>query len=410
MGKSKGVRRLPELIEAAAAVVGAGDLEQVLRGLVAEAKAATGARYAALGVIGEHGVLSEFLHDGFTEEQTARIGALPTGKGVLGTLVREKRTIRLDSIADHADSYGFPPNHPPMRSFLGVPVAAGGKAFGNLYLTEKKGGFTDDDVVLVEALSRIAGSAVTTARLQERLRSIAVGEDRERIARDLHDSVIQDLFAVGLALQGIAERVTDSAAAATIDASVDRLDGVVEALRAYIFQLRTSGDRRQLDDRLQELVSRMGSAYPASVTLEIAIARLPTGQLEDEVVKFVTEALSNALRHSRGTRVEVVVDADDDSAQVVVSDNGAGFDPSLTATGMGLANLSARAEGLGGEVQVKSGGLGDDRRGSSADQVTGRPEVSESARPSIHDLTVDSATRRNSTRSTTLPSWPSGGW
>ncbi len=354
MGKSKGVRRLPELIEAAAAVVGAGDLEQVLRGLVAEAKAATGARYAALGVIGEHGVLSEFLHDGFTEEQTARIGALPTGKGVLGTLVREKRTIRLDSIADHADSYGFPPNHPPMRSFLGVPVAAGGKAFGNLYLTEKKGGFTDDDVVLVEALSRIAGSAVTTARLQERLRSIAVGEDRERIARDLHDSVIQDLFAVGLALQGIAERVTDSAAAATIDASVDRLDEVVEALRAYIFQLRTSGDRRQLDDRLQELVSRMGSAYPASVTLEIAIARLPTGQLEDEVVKFVTEALSNALRHSRGTRVEVVVDADDDSAQVVVSDNGAGFDPSLTATGMGLANLSARAEGLGGEVQVKS--------------------------------------------------------
>ena len=115
-----------------------------------------------------------------------------------------------------------------MRSFLGVPVAAGGRAFGNLYLTEKEGGFTDDDVMLVEALSRIAGSAVTTARLQERLRSMAVGEDRERIARDLHDSVIQDLFAVGLALQGIAERVTDPTAASTIEESVDRLDLVVE--------------------------------------------------------------------------------------------------------------------------------------------------------------------------------------
>ena len=354
MSKPTGVHRLPELIEAAAAVVGAGDLEQLLRGLVAEAKGATGARYAALGVIGEHGVLTEFLHDGLTDEQAARIGELPTGKGVLGTLVREKRTIRLDSIADHPDSYGFPPNHPPMRSFLGVPVAAGGRAFGNLYLTEKEGGFTDDDVMLVEALSRIAGSAVTTARLQERLRSIAVGEDRERIARDLHDSVIQDLFAIGLALQGIAERVTDSKAASTIEVSVDRLDGVVEALRAYIFQLRTTGDRRQLDDRLQELVSRMGTAYPASVTLEIAITRLPTGQLEDEVVKVVTETLSNALRHSRGTRVEVIVDADTESARVVVSDNGVGFDPTLAVTGMGLANLRARAERLGGDVHVRS--------------------------------------------------------
>ncbi len=98
----------------------------------------------------------------------------------------------------------------------------------------------------------------------------------------------------------------------------------------------------------------MGSAYPASVTLEIAISRLPIGQLEDEVVKFVTEALSNALRHSRGTRVEVVVDADADSTRVLVSDNGIGFDPTLTVTGMGLANLAARAERLGGEVQVKS--------------------------------------------------------
>jgi signal transduction histidine kinase len=354
MSQTTAVHRLPGLIEAAAAVVGAGDLEQVLRGLVAEAKAATGAKYAALGVIGEHGVLTEFLHEGLTAEQVARIGALPTGKGVLGTLVRENRTIRLDSIADHPDSQGFPPNHPAMHSFLGVPVAAGGKAFGNLYLTEKKGGFTEDDELLIEALSRIAGSAVTTARLQERLRSIAVGEDRERIARDLHDSVIQDLFAVGLALQGIAERVTDRTAASTIEESVDRLDVVVEALRAYIFQLRTTGSRRQLDDRLQELVSRLGSAYPAAVTLEIGVVGLPTGQLEDEVVKFVTEALSNALRHSRGGTVEVIVDADRDWCWITVSDDGIGFDPALTPTGMGLTNLTARASRLGGDSEVTS--------------------------------------------------------
>lgn len=354
MPETGAVQRLPELIEAAAAVVGAGDLEHVLRSLVAEARTATGAGYAALGVIGEHGGLTDFLYEGLEPEEAARIGSLPTGKGVLGTLVREKRTIRIDSISEHPDSYGFPPNHPPMGTFLGVPVAAGGRAFGNLYLTEKEGGFTDDDVVLVEALSRIAGSAVTTARLQDRLRSIAVGEDRERIARDLHDSVIQDLFAVGLALQGVAERVGEGTAASTLDESVDRLDRVVESLRAYIFQLRTTGGRRQLDERLQELVSRLGSAYPAAVTLEIGIVGLLNDHLEDEVVKLVTEGLSNALRHSKGTEIEIVVDGDDEGCRIVVRDNGVGFDPDLPYTGLGLANLEARSARLGGEAVIDS--------------------------------------------------------
>ncbi|HSJ85561.1 MAG TPA: GAF domain-containing sensor histidine kinase [Acidimicrobiia bacterium] len=354
MAPPSAVHRLPGLIEAAAAVVGAGDLEHTLRRLVAEARTATGATYAALGIIGEHGVLTEFFYEGLSAEEAARIGSLPMGKGVLGTLVREKTTIRIDSIADHPESYGFPPNHPAMGNFLGVPVAAGGKAFGNLYLTDKTGGFTDDDVMLVEALSRIAGSAVTTARLQERLRSIAVGEDRERIARDLHDSVIQDLFAVGLGLQGIAEVVTDNDAATTLEEAVDRLDTVVEELRAYIFQLRSGGGRRQLDERLQELVSRLGSAYPTPVTLEIGSLSPSDERLEDEVVKIVTEALSNALRHSRGTKIEVVVLDEDGWYRIMVRDDGSGFDPAARRAGLGLANLSARASKLGGMAEITS--------------------------------------------------------
>jgi signal transduction histidine kinase len=348
------VDRLPGLIDAAASVVGAGDLEHLLRRLVAEARAATGAQYTALGVIGEHGVLTEFLHEGFEPDQVARIGALPTGKGVLGTLVRENRTIRLDSISDHPDSFGFPAHHPAMKTFLGVPVSSGGRAFGNLYLTEKAGGFTDEDVMLVEALSKIAGAAVTTFRLQDRLRLIAVGEDRERIARDLHDSVIQDLFAVGLALQGISQLVSDITAAATIEDSIDRLDRVVETLRSYIFELRSRIERRQLDERLQELVSRLGTAYPAMVVLEIGIQRLDSYQLEDEVVKFVTEALSNALRHSGATEVDVVVDAVDGWCRVTVRDNGYGFDTGASTSGMGLANMAARAAGLGGHLDMSS--------------------------------------------------------
>jgi signal transduction histidine kinase len=235
-----------------------------------------------------------------------------------------------------------------------VPVAVGGRAFGNIYLTEKVGGFTDDDVMIIEALSRIAGSAVTTARLQDRLRSIAVGEDRERIARDLHDSVIQDLFGVGLGLQGIAERVTDSTAASKVEEAIDRLDRVVESLRAYIFQLRTTRGRRQLDERLQELVSRMGSAYPTTVTLEIGTTGLANGQLEDEVVKFVTEALSNALRHSKGTEIEVIVDSDEEWCRILVRDDGVGFDQDAPPSGMGLANLAARASNLGGSADLSS--------------------------------------------------------
>jgi len=354
MSSSSSVDRLPVLIEAAAAVVGELDLERVLDRLVTEAAHATGAKYGALGVLGEHGVLAEFRHTGLTEEEAARIGPLPTGHGVLGTVIRERRTIVVDDIAKHPDSYGFPPNHPPMGSFLGVPVSAGGKAFGNLYLTEKRGGFTNEDVALVEALSRIAGSAVNTARLQKRLRGLAVVEDRERIARDLHDSVIQDLFAVGLGLQGIAERVQDTSAAATLDDAVDRLDDAVEALRAYIFQLKAPPETRlALDERLQELVVRMGSAYPSNVRLELDITDTDDN-LEDQILRIVTEALSNALRHSGGTNIDVKVEVGSNRVLIRVADDGVGFDTRRPTTGLGLANIAARAERIGGALTLRS--------------------------------------------------------
>jgi signal transduction histidine kinase len=355
MPQPKFIARLPALIEAATAVIEAGDLQTVLRRLVSEARLATGAPYVALGVIGDHGVLVEFIHEGMTPETVARIGTLPKGLGVLGTVVREKKTIRLDSIGDHPDSYGFPPNHPPMGSFLGVPVIAGGRAFGNLYLSDKAGGFTDSDVATIEALSRIAGSALTTARLQERLRSLAVVEDRERIARDLHDSVIQDLFAVGLGLQGVSGKVGDETAAATLESSVDRLDAAVETLRSYVFKLRAGPQQTlELDDRLQELVSRMGSAYPSEVRLEMAIAQSGDQALDDEVLQLVSEALSNALRHSGATHVNVLVESDSTGWRLRVQDDGIGFDTDLVSQGMGLGNLSARAERLGGTTSITS--------------------------------------------------------
>ena len=349
------IARLPGLIEAATSVMESGDLQQLLRRLVSEARLATDAPYVALGVIGEHGVLVEFIHEGMAPDTVAQIGTLPKGLGVLGTVVREKKTIRLDSIGDHPDSYGFPPNHPPMGSFLGVPVIAGGRAFGNLYLSDKEGGFTDSDVVTIEALSRIAGSALTTARLHERLSRLALVEDRERIARDLHDSVIQDLFAVGLGLQGVSGRITDETAAATLESSVDRLDSAVETLRSYVFQLRGGPQLPlQLDDRLQELVSRMGSAYPSEVRLELAIAQAGDQALDDEILQLVSEALSNALRHSEAAHVNVLVESDSTGWRLRVQDDGIGFDTDVASQGMGLSNMSARGADLGGITRITS--------------------------------------------------------
>ena len=151
---------LTALIAAASEVVGESDLVDVLNKTVETAMQLTGAQYGAMGVIGEHGTLIEFLHQGMDSEVAAKVGPLPTGKGVLGALIRDAQPIRLDRISEHPDSYGFPDHHPVMDSFLGVPIRLGDQVFGNLYLTEKDGGpFTEDDERVVASLALVAGSS-----------------------------------------------------------------------------------------------------------------------------------------------------------------------------------------------------------------------------------------------------------
>ncbi|MEA1902443.1 MAG: GAF domain-containing sensor histidine kinase [Actinomycetota bacterium] len=350
------VERLSSLISAAAAVVGEVDLDRVLRRLVSEARSRSGARYAALGVLGNHGVLSDFIHEGVDEETARHIGSLPQGRGVLGTVVREKKTIVLDNISEHPDSYGFPEGHPEMESFLGVPVGAGSRAFGNLYLTDKPGGFTESDVAMVEALALIAGSAVNTARLRERLKATAIIEDRDRIARDLHDSIIQDLFAIGLSLQSMSDRVSEESISVVLDRSVDQLHSVVETLRRYIYELRSAdGLRETLSQQLSRLTERMGSAYPTEVTLEVLddIDEVDASVAE-EVLKLVTEVLSNALRHSRAEHLTLQGRGGDGELVITISDDGKGFDPDNVSRGMGLLNMKERVRRLGGKLSIET--------------------------------------------------------
>ena len=348
--------RLRDLVEGAAAVAGQTDLQAILETTVQIARDLTGAPHAALGVIGAHGGLIDFVHAGIDPEEARMIGSPPQGRGLLGAITKEERTIRVDHVDEHPRSVGVPANHPHVDAFLGVPVRAGPNLFGNLYLTDKEGGFTEEDEAIVEALAMIAGTAIRTMRLQQRLQSLAVAEDRERIARDLHDAIIQDLFAVGLSLQGQALKVSDPDVRRALEQDVESLDRTITALRGFIFDLGAPPDEhRTLRSEIRELVTRLAGPHDAEVhaTYTGALDTLPQ-RVIDDAAQLVRESLSNSLRHSSADRITIEVHAGDDRLALLISDNGIGFDPATVAWGLGLTNLRERTTRAGGRISIDS--------------------------------------------------------
>jgi GAF domain-containing protein len=198
--------RRDKLIEAGLALSSELSFSAVLQRIIELAVEITGARYGALGVIGPGGRLTEFVTTGITAEERAAIGDPPVGRGILGALIEEGKPLRLPDISADPRSVGFPPNHPNMKSFLGAPIQFRGEVFGNIYLTEKRGAlqFDEEDERALVVLATQASVAIENARLYEEVHRLAVLEDRERIAKELHDGVIQALFAVGMGLQGAA--------------------------------------------------------------------------------------------------------------------------------------------------------------------------------------------------------------
>ncbi len=333
------------------------DLPVLLGHLVEEARTLVDARYGALGVLNRARTgLEQFLTVGLSEPEEQAIGPRPTGRGVLGLLITDPAPLRLSELGAHELSYGFPANHPPMRSFLGVPIRAKGEVFGNLYLTDKRGAdeFTDEDEALTEALALAAGIAIDNTRLHDRVRTISVLDDRERIGRDLHDKVVQRLFAVGMALQGATRLPELDLVRERIDKVVDDLDATITEIRTTIFELGDSalpgGLRQAVVGLADELAPTVG--VRPELTFEGAIDNAVPEQTADHLLAVLREMLSNIGKHARATRVLVLLVVANDICVEVV-DNGVGFAPSAEGQGLGLTNLRSRAEKLGGTFDIQ---------------------------------------------------------
>lgn len=530
MGPLDAQDRHRRLLEAAALqLTSEHSTEIILQRIVEIAAELTGARYAALGVIApDGGSLSEFLTTGLAEAERAAIGPLPEGLGILGAIIQDPRPLRLAEINRDPRSVGFPPNHPPMHSFLGAPVGARGRVVGNLYLTEKQGAaeFTGADEETLVLLAAQAGVAIENARLfeansrrerrlevnrevadailtnadaqktlalvatracelagadiatistlvgdgesmvvvaaegegtdqllgvkmpvagslsgdvartgkvlllqdtdaypslhrpsadvlpkigpgifvpltaggrvfgsmavvrlangsvfpflqeeasametlagqaavalefgrtQDQLRGLAVLEDRERIARDLHDGAIQSLFAVGMSLQGTAALAEANEVSTRIGAAVGELDRVILELRSYIFGLRTEASGQQLEETLHRLADefehRSGVVTILDVDREVAAALRTKA---DDVVHLTREALSNVRRHAHATTCRVSLVRHEGQALLEIDDDGRGFDPKARSKGFGLRDLRERAAALGGELELRT--------------------------------------------------------
>ena len=254
--------KLLRLIDAVLMIEAAVELPVLLRHLIEEACSLVDARYGALGVLNEARTgLDPFITVGLGEAEEEAIGARPTGRGVLGVLITEPAPLRLKDLGTHPDSYGFPAHHPPMKSFIGVPVRARSVVYGNLYLTDKMGAdeFSEQDQALAEALAVAAGIAIENTRLHERVRVLSVLDDRDRIARDLHDRVIQRVFAVGMALQGAARLPERDQIVERVNKAVDDLDTTVTEIRTAIFELGTTALPGGLRHSVLELTAELAS-------------------------------------------------------------------------------------------------------------------------------------------------------
>lgn len=331
---------------------------EVLERIADVARDLVKARYAALGIPDGKGGLEFFMFSGLEPTAAAAIPHLPQGRGLLGAIMSEREPIRLDHMEGDPRSSGFPVNHPEMDRFLGVPIIVGDSLFGMLYLTDPVDGqpFSEQDQWLVETIAGYAALAIAGARLREQRHQLTLLEERERIGMELHDGVIQSLYAIGMRLQLMrASRKTNPDDLLPV---MQSLNLIIEDIRHYINNLKTkSFEKKTITECLEQMVARLHIPREIRIDIDAPDGDIPfVPSTYEALCQMANEALSNIVRHADATEVRLYARQFNSLFELEIRDNGRGFNLQKTASqpGLGLRNIQQRARLHGGTVRIES--------------------------------------------------------
>lgn len=350
--------RLKEIAEMVMRAAEADTLGEVLERIAEASRELVGAKYAALGVPDGKGGLEFFEFSGLDRDMIPVIGHLPKGRGLLGAIMEEREPIRIDHMQSDPRSYGFPANHPPMERFLGVPIIAGNALFGQLYLTDRIDGepFDEKDQWLIETLAGYAALAIAGANLREQQRRVALLEERERISMELHDGVIQSLYAIGMHLELM--RLSDKPAEkGELRGVVGNLNDVIEDIRSYIQNLKLRERYgRNLREFIYDITRKLHIPRTVRIEIDTPTENLATlsPQIYEAMCQMANEGISNVIRHANATHLKISASQTDRVFQLKIADDGIGFEPGHIDdnSGLGLRNIQHRARMHGGDVYI----------------------------------------------------------
>jgi signal transduction histidine kinase len=354
---------IEELSAAVLAVAARRSVREVLQTIVSTARALLDAEYAALGVPDELGGFAEFVVDGISDEQWEAIGPLPRQHGMLGVMLSDPEPQRLADLRSDPRFGWWPAAHPHMGAFLGVPIVTDGEILGAIYLTNPLGRaqFTEDDQRLLGIVAAHAAIALTNARLFEQGRELTLVQERQRIARELHDAVAQTLFSLRLTAQAAAAlvRKDPARAEAEMHAVADLAATAADELRQIVAELRPRElIHAGLVETLRARIGLLDRVHAAAITFAVhswTECHLPP-PTEEAVLRIAEEALHNALRHANAQHVTVTLTGTETGATLTIADDGGGFDTAQTARAnrLGLASMRERSRAVHGTLSIKS--------------------------------------------------------
>lgn len=349
------VHQLNEISSAVMYATEGLNLEDVLTRIAQVSRSLVQCKYAALGIPNESDGLQYFKVSGLSEHEIAMMDHLPLGHGLIRAPMRERMPIRIPSIKDDPRSAGFPPNHPEMITLLGVPIKIGDQLFGVLYLCDRIDGnlFTEEDQQLIETMAGYAALTIASATANEQQNRLKILEERERIGMELHDGIIQSLYAIGMQLDLL--RMEDTTHADKFKPIIGSLDMVIGDIRRYIMQLRTTSETNlTIQQCMQDVVNKLST--PDSLTINIVAPddRPPFAPATFRgICLIVNEALSNAIRHANATEILIEVSIKNNTFHITIQDNGQGFElEANNKGGLGLQNMHKRAHIYGGSITV----------------------------------------------------------